>query len=371
MDPSKLDRTWLCTVLFMDIVGYSTRSVQLQAKLKERFTQYLSTAIRDVAENDRVLLDTGDGAAVCFLGAPEAAMFTGLALRSAFVHDSLEHDNGLKVRMGINLGPVKLVRDVNDNLNAIGDGINTGQRVMSFAGENQVLVSRSFFEVVSCLSEDYQRLFRYEGSKKDKHVREHLVYQLVPPGQEFVAPPAGEYDEHVVVTPKDSGSEYEALSQYALSVELAEPFAFDLEMLASLRALLAPVVGPIAGHLVKQASEHARDATGLVQELAAQINRPKEREKFVATASRLAGVAIPNGGESSSSPAAEAAPPAWDEQWLEKARKELTAHVGPMARVLVDRAAKRFHSRQEFCDALATELPPAEREKFLKVLNPQ
>src|SRR5262249_51476252 len=114
MDPEKLDRTWLCTVLFMDIVGYSTRSVHLQAKLKERFTGYLTQAARNVAENDRIVLDTGDGAAVCFLGAPEAAMFTALTLRSSFVndlveHDSIEHDMGLKVRMGINLGPVKLV----------------------------------------------------------------------------------------------------------------------------------------------------------------------------------------------------------------------------------------------------------------------
>jgi hypothetical protein len=43
----------------MDIVDYSTKSVQLQAKLKERFTSYLAEGIRDVAENDRVILDTG------------------------------------------------------------------------------------------------------------------------------------------------------------------------------------------------------------------------------------------------------------------------------------------------------------------------
>jgi len=370
MDPSKLDRTWLCTVLFMDIVGYSTKSVQLQAKLKERFLRYLTQAVRDVAENDRVVLDTGDGAAVCFLGAPEAAMFTGLALRSAFVHDSLEHDIGLKVRLGINLGPVKLVRDFNDNLNAIGDGINTGQRVMSFAGENQVLVSRSFFEVVSCLSEDYERLFRYEGSKKDKHIREHLVYQLVPPGQEFTGPEVvQETKGPVAEAPEDLASEYAALGQYALAVELAEPFEFDQEMLISLRDLLAPVVGPIAGHLVKQAAEHCRDTGALMQQLAAQVSRPADREKFLAQASHLTGIAIPNSSDSHAP--VELAPPSWDDQWLEKARKELSSRIGPMARVLVDRAAKRCHARQEFCDALAAELPAGERDKFLKVLNPQ
>ncbi len=37
------------------------------------------------------------------------------------------------MRAGINLGPVRLVRDINSQPNIIGDGINVAQRVMSFA----------------------------------------------------------------------------------------------------------------------------------------------------------------------------------------------------------------------------------------------
>jgi len=70
MEDQKLDRTWLCSVVFMDIVSYSKQSVQLQMRWKERFNKYLAEAIRDVAEIDRVILDTGDGAALCFLGDP-------------------------------------------------------------------------------------------------------------------------------------------------------------------------------------------------------------------------------------------------------------------------------------------------------------
>jgi hypothetical protein len=40
------------------------------------------------------------------------------------------------------------------------------------------MVARSFYEVVSCLSEGYGRLFHYEGSRTDKHVREHEVYTV-------------------------------------------------------------------------------------------------------------------------------------------------------------------------------------------------
>ena len=82
------------------------------------------------------------------------------------------------MRLGINLGPVRLVKDINGQPNIIGDGINVAQRVMSFSEPGQIVVSRSFYEVVSCLSEGYGRLFHYEGSRTDKHVREHEIYTV-------------------------------------------------------------------------------------------------------------------------------------------------------------------------------------------------
>jgi class 3 adenylate cyclase len=181
-DINKMNRTWLCSVVFMDIVNYSSQSVELQMKWKDRFNGYLASAIKDVPEDERVILDTGDGAATCFLGAPEAAMFTALELWHSLLLDERDQQPQLRVRIGINLGPVKLVRDINGAPNAIGDGMNAGQRVMSFAGENQILVSQSYFEVVSRLSDDYKTLFTLKGVETDKHIREHTVYHLSPPG---------------------------------------------------------------------------------------------------------------------------------------------------------------------------------------------
>ena len=42
-DLNRMDRTWLCSVLFMDIAAYSSQSVEIQIRLKERFNKYLST----------------------------------------------------------------------------------------------------------------------------------------------------------------------------------------------------------------------------------------------------------------------------------------------------------------------------------------
>jgi class 3 adenylate cyclase len=166
------ERTLVCSVLFLDIVGYSKEAVAEQAQLKRMLDGLLVAALERVAPRDRIILDTGDGAAITFFGDPENALSVAVAIRDAL--------GGLPVRMGINLGPVRLINDLNGQTNVIGDGINVAQRVMSFSRPGQLLVSRSYYDVVSCLSSEYQTAFSSEGSRRDKHVRAHDVYSFVP-----------------------------------------------------------------------------------------------------------------------------------------------------------------------------------------------
>ncbi|HXI36183.1 MAG TPA: adenylate/guanylate cyclase domain-containing protein, partial [Burkholderiales bacterium] len=160
----------MCSVLFLDIVEYSKKPVADQLHLKQAFNQVLAHSLDSVPARDRIILDTGDGAAVTFMGDPEDALFAAMGVRDA--------SGALPVRLGVNLGPVRLVKDLNGQMNIIGDGINVAQRIMSFSTPGQLLVSRSFYEVVSCLSRDYLKLFRHEGSRTDKHVRDHEVYAV-------------------------------------------------------------------------------------------------------------------------------------------------------------------------------------------------
>jgi class 3 adenylate cyclase len=171
-------RTLVCSVLFLDIVEYSNKPVAEQLLLKQAFNRSLATALEQVPQRDRIILDTGDGAAVTFMGDPEDALFSALAMRNLAAAGD-ERAAAVPVRLGVNLGPVRLVKDLNGRMNIIGDGINVAQRVMSFARPGQLLVSRSFYEVVSCLSRDYMNLFHHEGARTDKHVREHDVYSVV------------------------------------------------------------------------------------------------------------------------------------------------------------------------------------------------
>jgi class 3 adenylate cyclase/uncharacterized low-complexity protein len=203
------NRTFICSVVFIDIVDYSTKMVEEQIKLKGRLNEYIAEAIKNVAVNDRLILDTGDGASIGFLGDPEDALFCSLTLR-----DSINANVGgdatlaaLSVRIGINLGPVKLVKDINGRPNLIGDGINIAQRVMSFADPGQILVSRSYFDIVGNLSQEYAQLFHYLGMRADKHVREHEIYSVEKPAPVTVSMAESLEDKGIVSVAETKGAE--------------------------------------------------------------------------------------------------------------------------------------------------------------------
>jgi class 3 adenylate cyclase len=172
------DRTWLATVLFLDIVGYSQKPVDQQLTVKRHFQQQVANAIIGILEDDNTIrLDTGDGMAICYLGDPEKIYPIARGLRDGFASLSGAAP-GYEVRMGMNLGPIKIIEDLNKGRNCIGSGINDAERVMSFAGPNQLLVSRSYFEMVSKMSQDYGQQLRHLGTRADKHEQQHEVYEL-------------------------------------------------------------------------------------------------------------------------------------------------------------------------------------------------
>lgn len=174
----RFNKTVIGSVVFLDIVDYSEQPDSVQIALKERFKMLLGEVLKGVAQDDRIMLDTGDGAAIALLGAPEEALFVALAIHDGILKDNQHQANALAVRIGVNLGPVRVVADVNGRPNILGDAINVAQRVMSFAEPNQILASRTYYEIVSRISSETLSLFSYSGIKTDKHVREHEVYAI-------------------------------------------------------------------------------------------------------------------------------------------------------------------------------------------------
>ena len=174
----RINKTSICSILFLYIIDFSKKSDEDQIKVKTQFNNLINLGLKDVAQNDRIILDTGDGVAVAHLGSPEEAMFVALTIRDGINKSNLTEMPPLLVRFGINLGPVRIVSDLNGQPNILGDGINVAQRIMNFAEANQILVSRSYFEVTSRLTQEFSEMFAFLGLKQDKHVRKHEVYAV-------------------------------------------------------------------------------------------------------------------------------------------------------------------------------------------------
>ena len=277
------NRTFIGSVVFVDIVGYSRKSVSEQIIVKDRFTALLSESLTDIPPEQRLILDTGDGAALSFLGDPEDALFVSMNLRDmvdraiaeagspqlagieSVEADSADAPGGLPLRIGINLGPVKLVRDINGHPNIVGDGINVAQRIMSFARPGQIVVSRSFFDVVSVISEEYAKLFKYEGSRTDKHVREHEIYIVGDSAAAFMQAKAGTVDRAAATSPNGRSPRAVGVGTDGASLsgdDGAVPFLQDHRKLTIAGVALAAVVLMLGVALIfKQPSEKLSAAT--------------------------------------------------------------------------------------------------------------
>ena len=184
------NRTFIGSIVFIDIVDYSRKTVAEQIMIRERFKGLMTASLDGIDPELRLILDTGDGAAISFLGDLKDALTVSVRIR-----DYLRQANGAPMneaaaanlnrtipifnyalRIGINLGPVKLQQDNHGHPQIVGDGINVAQRITSFAKADQIVVSQSYFDAVSASAPQYAKLLSYEGARTDKNVREHEIY---------------------------------------------------------------------------------------------------------------------------------------------------------------------------------------------------
>jgi adenylate cyclase len=137
-------RLEIAHVLFIDIVGYSTRLTDEQQALVDQLNQVVrsSDEFNKAAATGRLKkIPTGDGMALIFYSSPEQPVECAIEISRV-----LRHHPGLPVRMGVHSGPVSAVTDVNDRINAAGVGINLAQRLMDCGDAGHILVSKRVAE---------------------------------------------------------------------------------------------------------------------------------------------------------------------------------------------------------------------------------
>jgi serine/threonine-protein kinase len=142
---------------------------------------------------------------------------------------------------------------------------------------------------------------------------------------------------------------------------------FDPTVLSGIERRLARHLGPIARYLVQTSTRTATNLEDLCEALARRIDRPEARRQFLAEALEVANSGVTAGaalgsGPSQSPPSAPIAP---DE--IERAQRALAETLGPIARILVQRALKQVRTDEELWDLLAAQIGQSNaRAEFLR-----
>jgi serine/threonine protein kinase len=162
----------------------------------------------------------------------------------------------------------------------------------------------------------------------------------------------------------------------------APPTNWDPAVLAQVESALARHVGPMAAVLVRRAAKDCQDLPTLQARLAEQITSSSAREAFLGQGSRAGGGTGGSMGGGSSTGLRQVpttvAPPGGtfagalapvNEALMDQSLKLLAVYLGPIARVVVKRAAERTRQRESFFTLLAEAVPEAQRAKLLSDLH--
>ena len=132
---------------FMDIVGYSKKSTAEQKKVTDELISYVKGTEGFQQANRQgklIILPTGDGMALVFFNSVHAAFKCAVDVgKKTYKHPQI----GL--RNGVYSGPVVPVKDINDNPNVSGTGINMAQRCMDAGDNDHILISNGVHQYVN------------------------------------------------------------------------------------------------------------------------------------------------------------------------------------------------------------------------------
>lgn len=187
------------TILFTDIVGFSKKPTAEQRRLVNTLTSEIIHELRPLLipplDKPRILaLPTGDGMALAFLHNSNqtwdrSTIFHLISRIQKWAWLETTNHGPVSLRVGVHVGPVELITDINGKPNVCGDTINFTQRVMDAANPRQTLFSDTAFreyigsESPVCdtapFSEDLKGEFQGPIEVYAKHGLQILVYKLI------------------------------------------------------------------------------------------------------------------------------------------------------------------------------------------------
>jgi class 3 adenylate cyclase len=119
------------------------------AALKQRVQGLLGSALQKLPEEGRLAVESGNAAVVCFVSDPQDGLHAAMLLRDEVVQ---YHESQLSVRVALNIGPVQVASDPQEQLRVTGEGIHHAVEIRDRARPNEVVLSQSYHQLLSQLN---------------------------------------------------------------------------------------------------------------------------------------------------------------------------------------------------------------------------
>ena len=165
----------IASVLLAEIAGYSDRPIFEQIDLTSRRRQLFEQALAQSACAGTVSIDREDSIVLLFPGDPHDCLDFATWLENALTHDP--RFTLLPLRVGVNLGPVIVSRNELNETQVSGAGVDDALRVAHAGMLREILMSRSYYTVLSRASLN-DRLLRHKAFISDERDQSFAVYQI-------------------------------------------------------------------------------------------------------------------------------------------------------------------------------------------------
>ena len=170
--------------LFTDIIGGANPTIPTKDQvrkivtLNELVTRTETFRNRDVSST--MILPVGDGVAIGFGDSPEKPLRLAIELHKALYryNESQPENEQLLLRIGIDMGPVYFVRDLNGKDNVWGPGIILTRRVMDLCGPMNILASARIAQDIRKLSPEYEKILHLIGNYSIKHGEDISIFNV-------------------------------------------------------------------------------------------------------------------------------------------------------------------------------------------------
>jgi hypothetical protein len=169
--------------LFTDLVGGANPTTPTKEQvrkivvLNELMKRTETFRNRDVSST--IILPVGDGVAVGFSDSAEKPLHLAMELHKAlYRYNESTTREKILIRIGIDMGPVYFVKDLNGKDNVWGPGIILTRRVMDLCGAMNIFASERIAKELLPLSPEYGNILHSIGRFAIKHGEELLIYNI-------------------------------------------------------------------------------------------------------------------------------------------------------------------------------------------------